>query len=85
MASGLRVAYSAGRTRTVDPVAGFLMAANGITLTVGLVSRSPVITMVGRSSSASSSIPAAPQEDRPKALCGNEFPQDRQSRGLSAC
>jgi hypothetical protein len=47
-ASALRVAYSAWRTRRFDPIAGFLMAADGITLAVGLLSRSPVITMLGQ-------------------------------------
>jgi hypothetical protein len=46
--SALRLAYSARRTRTFDPIAGFLMAANGITLTVGMLSQSPVITMLGQ-------------------------------------
>ncbi|WP_305800095.1 VC0807 family protein [Mycobacterium sp. GA-1841] len=48
VASTLRVGYSAWRTRAFDPIAGFLMAANGITLIVGLLSQSPVITMLGQ-------------------------------------
>lgn len=48
LASAMRVVHSAWRTRTIDPIAGFLMAANGITLAVGLLSRSPVITMLGQ-------------------------------------
>ncbi|BBY67738.1 VC0807 family protein [Mycolicibacterium helvum] len=47
-ASALRLAYSACRARTFDPIAGFLMTADGITLIVGLLSRSPTVTMLGQ-------------------------------------
>lgn len=46
--SALRLGYSAVRTRTFDPIAAFLMTANGITLAVGLLSQSAIITMVGQ-------------------------------------
>ncbi|OBG88671.1 hypothetical protein A5699_16350 [Mycobacterium sp. E802] len=46
--SALRLGFSAVRTRTFDPIAAFLVTANGITLAVGLLSQSAVITMLGQ-------------------------------------
>ncbi|WP_431241027.1 VC0807 family protein (plasmid) [Mycolicibacterium aichiense] len=47
-ASAMRLAYSALSSRKFDPIAAFLMSADGITLIVGLVSRSPQVTMLGQ-------------------------------------
>lgn len=46
--SGLRVGYAALRIRRLDPIAAFLLAADGVTLAVGLLSQSPVTTMFGQ-------------------------------------
>jgi hypothetical protein len=46
--SAARVAYSALKDRRFDPIACFLMLANGITVTVGLATQSPVMTMLGQ-------------------------------------
>jgi hypothetical protein len=45
--SGLRVGYAAIRARCFDPIAAFLLAADGVTVVFGLASQSPVITMLG--------------------------------------
>jgi hypothetical protein len=45
--SALRVGYAAIRARRFDPIAAFLLAADGVTLVVGLASQSPVTTMLG--------------------------------------
>ncbi|MEE6140660.1 VC0807 family protein [Mycobacterium sp. 050128] len=46
--SAVRVVYAAMRARRFDPIAAFLLAADGVTVVVGLVSRSPIITMFGQ-------------------------------------
>jgi hypothetical protein len=43
----LRVGYAAIRARRLDPIAAFLLAADGVTVVFGLASQSPVITMLG--------------------------------------
>lgn len=46
--SGLRVGYTALRIRRLEPVAAFLLSADGITLIAGLLAQSPVVTMFGQ-------------------------------------
>jgi hypothetical protein len=46
--SAVRVAYSALKDRRFDPIAWFLMAADGITLAVGVFTQSPITTMFGQ-------------------------------------
>lgn len=46
--SALRAIYSTLRNRTFDPIAWFLMLADGITVAVALLTRSPVWTMLGQ-------------------------------------
>jgi hypothetical protein len=45
--SALRVGYAAIRARRFDPIAAFLLAADGVTVLFGLASQSPVTTMLG--------------------------------------
>jgi hypothetical protein len=45
MVSAVRLAYSALRNRRFDPVAGFLVALDGFSLVVGLVTRSARMMM----------------------------------------
>ncbi|WP_052915627.1 VC0807 family protein [Mycobacterium haemophilum] len=45
--SAVRVGYTAMRARRLDPIAAFLLAADGVTVIVGLASQSPAITMLG--------------------------------------
>jgi hypothetical protein len=46
--SALRVGYAATRARRLDPIATFLLAADGVTVLVGLASQSSAITMLGQ-------------------------------------
>jgi hypothetical protein len=46
--SALRVGYAALRARRFDPIAAFLLAADSVTVVIGLLSQSPVITMFGQ-------------------------------------
>jgi hypothetical protein len=39
---------AATRARRLDPIATFLLAADGVTVLVGLASQSPAITMLGQ-------------------------------------
>lgn len=46
--SALRVLYSAWRIRAFEPIAGFILAMDGLTLAIGLLTQSPAIAMLGQ-------------------------------------
>ncbi|MEE3067437.1 MAG: VC0807 family protein [Actinomycetota bacterium] len=48
LVSALRVGYAARRARRFDPIAAFLLAADGVTVIVGLAAQSPAVTMLGQ-------------------------------------
>jgi len=46
--SALRVIYSAWRIRAFEPIAGFILAMDALTVAIGLLTQSPAIAMLGQ-------------------------------------
>lgn len=46
--SAARVIYSAWRIRAFEPIAGFILAMDALTLAIGLLTQSPAIAMLGQ-------------------------------------